>query len=231
MPTQQQGYFTQDGIKRPSVTTIIGRFKDSGALIHWAYKKGREHGELFGRGLPAPERLYDEVQLAANIGTIVHAMAEDRVHGRDPWQRTVGTSLDSESLKKVENGYRAFENWLSMSRVEIVYTEQPMISESLRCGGTLDWVGRLDGRLVLGDFKTSNSVYADHLVQVAAYRDMWNETRPDEPLEGGAHILQFGKSHGDFAHHHYPDLSEASELFRLYRHAFDLDQEIKKRAA
>jgi hypothetical protein len=231
MPTQPKGYYTRDGQKRPSVTTILGRFKDSGALIQWAYKRGREHGDLAARGFPAPERLYDEVQLAASIGTLVHAMAEDRVHGKDAWARLKDCELDEESVKKATNGYQAFENWLGMSRLEILYTEQPMVSEALRCGGTLDWIGRLDGRLVLGDFKTSNAVYAEHLVQVAAYRDMWNETHPDEPLEPGAHILQFGKSHGDFAHHYYPDLSEASALFRIYRDAYDIDSTLRKRAA
>jgi hypothetical protein len=83
---------------------------------------------------------------------------------------------------------------------------------------------------VLGDFKTSNKVYPEHLAQVAAYREMWNETHPNEQLEPGAHILQFGKDAGDFAHHHYPDLSDAAELFKLYRYAYSRDQDLRKRA-
>jgi hypothetical protein len=230
MPTQYGGYFTADGIKRPSVTQILSRFKESGALIAWAYRKGREHGELAARGMPAPNHLYEEVEVAANIGTLVHGMAEDRVQGRDPWERFTASGLDGGDAQKARNGFQAFDNWVSMSRLEIVYTEQAMVSEALLCGGTLDWIGRLDGRLVLGDFKTSSAVYTEHLVQVAAYREMWNETHPDELLEPGAHILQFGKAAGDFAHHYYPDLTDAVELFKLYRAAYSRDQELRKRA-
>lgn len=230
MPTQPGGYFTKDGLKRPSVTTICGRFKESGSLIAWAYKQGREHQALADRGLPAPENLYDQVQKAADIGTLVHGMAEDRVKGIDPWIRFTAAALDEDGAKKARNGFQAFEDWMRMTRLEIVHTEVPMVSEALLCGGTLDWIGRLDGKLVLGDFKTSSSVYTEHLVQVAAYRAMWNETHPDEQLEGGIHILQFGKEAGDFAHHHYPDLTDALHLFQLYRSAYKVDQELRKRA-
>lgn len=230
MPTQSGGYFTKDGLKRPSVTTICGRFKESGALIQWAYKQGRQHQELADRGLPAPTNLYDQVQKAAEVGTLVHAMAEDRVQGRDAWERFAASGLDEEDAQKARNGFQAFEDWACMTKLEIIHTEVPMVSEALMCGGTLDWIGRLDGKLVLGDFKTSSAVYTEHLVQVSAYRAMWNETHPDEQLEGGIHILQFGKEAGDFAHHHYPDLSDAFALFKLYRCAYKVDQELRKRA-
>src|SRR6516225_4019637 len=42
MPTAHSGYFIADGTKVPSVTQVISRFKDSGALIHWAWKCGRD---------------------------------------------------------------------------------------------------------------------------------------------------------------------------------------------
>jgi hypothetical protein len=48
MATPKAGYRNADGIKLPSVTTILGRFKDSGGLIRWAYKQGRDHGFLDG---------------------------------------------------------------------------------------------------------------------------------------------------------------------------------------
>ena len=36
MPTPSEGYRI-DGKRVPSVTTIIGRFKESGALLRWAW--------------------------------------------------------------------------------------------------------------------------------------------------------------------------------------------------
>jgi hypothetical protein len=232
MPTKRGGYWSRAGVKLPSVTTICGRFKESGALIQWAYKQGREHQAREDRGLPAPASLYAQVEDAANVGTLVHGMAEDRVCRRDPWVRfkeaTRGWS--QENINKAERGFRAFENWLTMTRIEIVYTEAEMVSEALQCGGTLDWIGRLDGTLVLGDFKTSSRVYPEHLVQIAAYREMWNETHPTEQLAPGAHILQFGKDAGDFSHHHYPELEDAIDQFRTWVKSYALDERIKKRA-
>lgn len=46
MATPRQGYRTKDGQKIPSVTTILSRFKESGALTAWAYKQGRLHENL-----------------------------------------------------------------------------------------------------------------------------------------------------------------------------------------
>ncbi len=43
MATPTQGYWL-DGKRLPSVTTILGRFKESGALIKWGYGQGRENG-------------------------------------------------------------------------------------------------------------------------------------------------------------------------------------------
>ncbi len=38
----RQDYLDTEGKKVPSVTTICNRFKDSGGLINWANKVGRE---------------------------------------------------------------------------------------------------------------------------------------------------------------------------------------------
>src|ERR1039458_3349974 len=48
MPTPKKGYYTKAGVACPGTTTIIGRFKDAGALIGWAYNQGRD-------GKPEPE--------------------------------------------------------------------------------------------------------------------------------------------------------------------------------
>ena len=36
MPSPKSGYYNAKGERVPGTTTIISRFKDSGALIHWA---------------------------------------------------------------------------------------------------------------------------------------------------------------------------------------------------
>jgi len=70
MPTPKKGYFLKDGTNVPGTTTIIGRFKESGGLIQWAYNRGKE-------GL----KLYESRDKAAELGTIVHSMVEEYIKG------------------------------------------------------------------------------------------------------------------------------------------------------
>ena len=104
-----------------------------------------------------------------------------------------------------------------------------LISEVHQYGGTPDAIGSLDDKLCLLDWKTSNSVYTDHLVQIAAYRMLWNECNPGNQLTGGSHLLRFSKEEGDFTHHYFPDLKDAEEQFLLFRRAYSLDQKLRKR--
>lgn len=228
MPTPAAGYRNAGGLRLPSVTTIIGRFKESGALLKWAYNTGRDHGELSGRGLPAPDSLYAVSKKAADIGTSVHSMVEAFIKGEDPEPIRL-VSVDPE---KALSGFQAFRAWWDQSRMEVIAQEVLLVSEKHRYGGTPDAIGRMhDGRICLLDWKTSNSVYADHLIQLAAYKQLWDENHPEQPITGGFHLCRFAKEHGDFGHHYYPALDEAWKQFLLYREAYDLDKQLTKRAA
>jgi hypothetical protein len=44
-------------------------------------------------------------------------------------------------------------------------------------------------------------------------------------------LLRFAKEYGDFAHHHFPDLSDAWRAFLLMRELDELDKVLKRRAA
>jgi hypothetical protein len=220
MATPKAGY-KLDGERIPGTTTIIGRFKESGALIAWAYKQGRLHEGLVAQGKPAPSSLYEVTADAANIGTIVHARVDDDIHGR-PFSLAGADP-------RILSAYSAYEKWKSQNSALIVATEMPLISKQYRFGGTPDAIASIDGKLCLLDWKTSNSVYSDYLLQLAAYRHLWNENNPSQPLEGGSHLLRFSKENGDFAHYYFDDLSEAWEQFKLYRTAYDLDKSLSKR--
>jgi hypothetical protein len=222
MPTPREGYRLKDGTSVPGTTTVIGRWKDSGPLLHWAFKQGRGGART----------LYEERDKAADVGTMAHGMVEAHLTGTDPhiWLSENHAAAPAEQRAKACTAYRAFESWLGNQRAEVISAEQPMVSEVHRFGGTPDAVLRMpDGTLALGDVKTSNGIYRDYLLQVAAYGLLWNEIHPDDPITGGFHILRFGKEEPDFEHRYYNDLSGAAELFLLLRRAYDLDLILKKR--
>jgi len=242
------GYKDAEGRKLPGVTTVCGRFKESGGLIGWAYKTGREHENLANRGLPAPSRLHERVEEAADIGTTGHAMVEAYINGEDPHavlDKALSLVPDDrkDSYKKsAESSYKAYRSWERMTNLEIVAQEISLVSTEYRFGGTPDAVGIIDGEYCLVDWKTSNGVYTDMLIQLAAYKHLVErgflfeggkatDKQLGYELTGGFHLCRFAKEHGDFAHHYYPDLSEAWEQFKRFREAYETDKILKKRAS
>lgn len=218
------GYRNAAGERIPGTTTIIGRFKDSGGLLHWAYKQGQasERGEI--------SSLYDKRDEAAESGTLAHAMVEARINGLDPFTVEDRDDASDEVIKQAEQAYNSYLNWESLTKVKIVEQEIQLVSEEYQFGGCPDAIGEMRGELCLLDWKTSNGIYQDYLIQLAAYKQLWDENNPQRPITGGFHLCRFAKSHGDFSHHYWPELDDAWEQFKLFRRAYDLDKSLKKRA-
>lgn len=232
MGRPSQGYYNGAGEKVPGTTTIIGRFKDSGGLIQWAYKSGREHERLVAQGKDAPRYLYDVVQLAADAGTMAHDMIEAAILGK-PYTLPDGQQTDEREavIAKARNAFAQFQEWREQTGIEIVETEKAYVSEALQFGGTVDAIGRdTRGRIVLLDWKTSGAVYSDMLIQLAAYALLLEECAPEYTPQG-FHLLRVSKEAADFAHHFYGELDDAKEQFKLLRRAYDLDKRLSKRAA
>src|SRR6185312_15860219 len=96
MPTPKAGYHLADGTRVPGTTTIIGRFKDSAGLMHWAFKQGK-----LGK-----ERLYEEAEKAADIGTLAHAMVELHIKGDDP--HVALAEADDDMRGKAQSAFKAY---------------------------------------------------------------------------------------------------------------------------
>ena len=125
-------------------------------------------------------------------------------------------------------GYENYLRWADTTKMEIVQQEIPLVSEKYLFGGTPDAI-MVRGELALGDWKTSNGIYPDYLIQLAAYKVLWEENFPDRPITGGFHLCRFAKEHADFAHHFWSELDDAWEQFKLFRMAYDIDKKLKKR--
>ena len=212
----QDGYRNSRGDTVPGVTTIIGRFKESGALLHWAFKQGQS----------GAKSLYEKRDQAAEAGTLAHDMVFQRLHG-DPV--TVPDGTDPKIEEQARNSFDAYLFWESMTKLEIIDQEMPLVSERYQFGGTPDAIGKVNGKLSLVDWKTSNGVYQDYLLQLAAYDILLKECRPDLEITGGFHLCRFAKSFGDFAHHYWPDLTDAGRMFLMLRECYDIDHVLKKR--
>lgn len=213
MPTVP--YYTTDQQRVPSVTTIIGRFKESGGLIHWAWQLGTE-----GKDYRA------ERDSAASSGTLAHAMIAAQVQGTafDPGD------AEPEMLERARAGFSAYETWASQSKLEVLDTEMHLVSEKYRYGGTPDAVGYVNGELCILDWKTSSAIYTDYLIQCVAYKQLWEENNPADPIAGGIHICRFSKEHADFEHRHFAsELGQIWEAFELMRRLYGILGALKRR--
>jgi hypothetical protein len=210
-------YKTKDGKRVPSVTTITKRFQDAGGLIGWAHKMGLE-----GRDMR------EEKDDAATAGKIAHAWIDDSIHGRPLCQLPRVVEPDGEIAHRARKALSTFEVWREQVRLEILDTERPLVSEAHRFGGTYDAVGLVGGDLSLVDWKTSNAVYGDYVVQVSAYAELYREHMGRACT--GAHLLRVGKEWGDFHYHFYPVeiLRQGWEAFLLMRRLYELDAVLKK---
>lgn len=212
MATKKGGYFTKDGVRVPSVTTVTGRFKEAGGLIHWAWSLGKEGKD------------YREVkQDAASAGTMAHEAVEAWVKGEQP--RFEGPA---EICEKARKAFEGFLEWADRSELRVDKQEIPLVSEVHKFGGTFDAI-LIKGRRAMGDWKTSNGLYPEYLEQIAAYGILWDENFPDEPINGGYDLLRFDKEYGDFTHKHWDELETAKRSFLLKLECYGLEKELKAR--
>jgi hypothetical protein len=185
-------------------------------LLYWAFNRGKQ-------GHP---KLYDNSAL--DIGTCVHTMAELDLKGepeKDIEFYLNATLADPDDREKAQASFKAFRAWRSQFHADPYRQELSLVSEKLQYGGTLDTIAFIRGGKGLLEFKTSSEVYEDHLMQMAAYGILWAENFPDEPLDGGYHLILLPKDgakpvHREFTHE---QLNPFRQKFWLYRKAYDFE--------
>ena len=202
------------GRRLPSVTTILGRFKDSGGLLYWANQQGLEGKTL--------DEARTEVTTPGSLG---HLMVEAHIHGRN----FQPDGHPRELIAKAEAAFGAYLAWEQMTAISFRHTEVALVSAAHRYGGTLDAIGLIGNSLVLLDWKCANAVYADYLYQLAAYKILWEENYPDHPITGGFHLCRFAKEQGDFSHHYFPALDYEAETFLSMRSLYERVKQTEKR--
>jgi hypothetical protein len=83
-------YKDHRGNRLPSVTTIIGRFKESGGLLYWANQQGLEGKTL------------DQARAEVTTpGTLAHKAVEDLFGGHFTFPKRVGCPPPQPSLSRV----------------------------------------------------------------------------------------------------------------------------------
>lgn len=228
------GGYKIDGKRVPGTTTVIGRFKATSNLMRWTWNQGiaegRARAEAEAKGEDrTPQGQYHKRDRAGILGGYVHDAIECDLHGNLSGDYfTTKLSLVGEDLERCQRAYGAYAEWRRGVDFRLIATEVAMLSTVHRFGGTLDAVAMIDGQYCLFDWKTSNGVYSNYIVQLGAYAILWHEVR-GKPFEG-AHLLRFSKEDGSFEHHVWDrqTLQLGAEQFLAYRAAYDRDYQLTK---
>lgn len=205
MPTPSGGYF-RNNKRVPSVTTIIGRFKNTDALMSWAHRMGKE-----GRDYKA------EGRRAAKAGTACHDMIEQFLASSPITFESAAKShkLDEEQLGWLKKAYNCFLEWHTNYNPRIDEMELAFISDKYLYGGTPDAVGiQDDGRRILFDWKTSGRIYSDYYIQAAAYSALYEECTGHRI--SSALIVRFDKS-GKTAEEVTIERAKLLDYFKIFK--------------
>ena len=177
-----QKYPLKDGTDVPGASTIAKIGEDSSGLIHWAWKLGIEGQDY--------RKVRDK---AADIGTVAHFMIECFLHNHEADL----SEFSAADIEKANVAFANFRRWWDKEGFSIIEPEVQLVSEEYLFGGTIDAPSRdRDGKVVLLDWKTSKAINNAHRVQLAGYEQLWNENRPDMPIERRA-IVRIGKESPD----------------------------------
>ena len=130
-------YYLDDGktIEVPSVTQILGIINKP-YLVNWAYKIGKD-----GKNL---NKVRED---ATTIGSMVHAMIEaDLKNIAHP----SADELDAEQLAEVFASYDQYLAWKSnYPNYKLVFSEESMVSQISKYGGTIDALFRSDNEYIM----------------------------------------------------------------------------------
>ncbi len=145
-----------------------------------------------------PDQVRDE---AADFGTQAHTLIEDIIQGVEP-------EIPPEMGPVVEN----FTAWRWNAGLDIRFTETMVHSAKYRYAGTMDAVAYRNGKVVALDWKTSNGLYPEYDLQVAAYAKALEEMTGEPVSEAWA--VRFGKTKPEFEARRVEDLDTTFNAFR-----------------
>jgi hypothetical protein len=171
---------------------------------------------------------------AASAGTLAHALVDLWIHADEVERGNISRKsvrqissehgFDLEISQKAYTAFQAFLKWSKVNHFEVEETELSLTSEEHNYGGTIDCVCWLNNQLTILDWKTSKSLYFEYVLQIAAYGLLWNENYT--PDVQAYHLLRFDKETGDFSHHEFADVTEASRMFLLFRECYELQKAV-----
>ena len=153
-------YKNKEGQRVCGTTTVTG-ILNKPLLVAWANNLGLKGIEV--------GKYVDDL---ANVGKLAHEMIHCHLTGKE-----LDTSdYSKKDIDRAENAVISYFNWEKGKNIKIILAEIPLVNERKQYGGTPDLYAEVDGVKTLLDFKTSKSIWPEHLIQVVGgYKPMLEE--------------------------------------------------------
>lgn len=197
---ERHRFFHADGRPIKGVTNYTGVLEKP-ALVPWAVKmmgiylqqnwdpikvKTESDKTIL---IETAKKEYNRIKLeTAQWGKDAHSWAEEWTKGKKP---------KMPESPQVRNAVTAFLDWFNQSGIKITSSERFVYSKKHNYAGIMDWEGKKNGSLIVGDYKTTNAIYPEMRFQVALYQQAREEETGKQYDE--SHIIQFGKETAEFA--------------------------------
>jgi len=181
-----RGRYQLDGKPLTGVTTICN-MQAKGFLVDWAAKEA--YLDARGRTIEdidfiIKKKDYAHKQTAKHStdkGTIAHEFVEEFVKTYISTGEYVLTTSEDE---EVNNSIQRFFTWAIDNNVEFIGTEISVYSRKHWFAGSFDFICKINGKTLLGDFKTSKQIDDTYFAQGAGYIIAVEELDPELKFDG-----------------------------------------------
>ncbi|MFJ3084466.1 PD-(D/E)XK nuclease family protein [Streptomyces halstedii] len=223
-------------IKVPGVTSVVG-MEPKPFLVFWAAKEAAQAAidnwdivnKLVERD-PAGAMDYlknahrRKSKAASDLGSSAHTYFEKLARGESVNLRHVHAD--------VQPHVKHFREFLDEVQPEFLYFEETVWDDDLQVAGSFDAIAKVDGEIVIIDWKTSKAVYESVALQLSAYRYAsriiladTGESIPMPEIVGGAVLHVRPEA---WAFHPIECGPEVHEVFKALRAVFEWDRDGKK---
>jgi hypothetical protein len=196
-------------LRRSADKLLLGTFEDPSAV---------EAAIDYLKQAPWREREHK-----AKVGSAVHAEIEAAILGKPRPVQPADVAPFVEQFRRFEADFAP--EWMA--------AEMTVWNRTESYAGTLDWIARIGGRVVLGDTKTGKDIYPEVALQLAAYWRaefglMADGSEEPMPTFDGAVVLHLAEDGYRLLPIHVDDGTWNS--FRYVREVFRWEDELSKKA-
>lgn len=167
------------------------------------------YGEFEQHVLAAKSAHKDKLDEASNIGHLAHNWIEQCIKYELNSSQGI-PYIPMPENEQARNCCRAAVAWMLGHNIRWICTERKVYSRDFKYAGTMDglcWVDscqdpkccreEFKDRLSLADWKTSNDLYPEYLLQTAAYMNAYMEEFPDQQIVD-RWVIRLGKEDAKF---------------------------------